>query len=97
MTVERADWLVNNQMVGRREGSLAGQPTSGHEQVISWLDTTAEGWVSPCKRVRIPTADGITEEGLCLLFGRILSGEVWSGDSVRGGDRSGDAIGGGSV
>ena len=33
MTVERADWLVSNHMVERREGSLAGQQTSRHEQV----------------------------------------------------------------
>ena len=29
--------------------------------------------------------DGITGEGLCLLFREILSGGGWSGESVRGG------------
>ena len=81
MTIERADWLVSNNVLERREGSLARQKTTKHEQV-NRLARHHDGRAG--KRVqegeRITTVDGITEEELCLLFVGFCPGEVWSGD-----------------
>ena len=98
MTVERADWLFSNHMVESRDGSLAGQQTSRHEQVNK-LARHHDGLAG--KPVQdgewITTVDGITEDGLCLLFGRILSGRFGSGIRSQGGNRSEDSVRGGSV
>ena len=79
MTVARADWLVSNQTVERRERVLAGQQTSRHDQVNKLVR------YSGGRTGKLVQVDEMTGEGLCLLFWVILS---W-GDSVRGGGWSG--------
>ena len=75
MTVERADWLFSDQLVERPEGGLAGKQTSRHEQVNKLARHQGEIAGKPVlESERITTVDGITGEGLCLLFGGILSG-----------------------
>ena len=61
MTSERAEWLVSNHMVERREGSLAGQQTSRHEQMNKLAKHHDGRAGKPVQEgERITTIDGIT-------------------------------------